>query len=69
MTSFNVIVPDNKISEFKNFLESIGANYSNSEFELSEEMIEILDERLKLDETEFISMDESLKELKEKYGL
>ena len=68
MTSFNVIVPDHKIDEFKKYLASIGANYSDSDFELSEEMIEILDERLKLDETEFISMEESLKEIKEKYG-
>ncbi len=69
MNSFNVIVPENKISEFKKYLESIGANYSNNEFELSEDMIRILEERLKLDESEFISMEESLKELKEKYGL
>ena len=45
MTSFNVTVPNNKISEFIKFLESIGANYSDSEFE--EDWYESLDGKQK----------------------
>lgn len=71
MTTFNVTVPENKISFFKEFLKSIGAKYyeSQNEYDLSDEMITILEERLNDDKSEYISEEESLRLLKEKHGL
>lgn len=39
------------------------------DFELTEEMKVILDERLKEDESDYISAEESISQLKSKYGL
>jgi hypothetical protein len=39
------------------------------DFELSTDMIEILDDRIKEDEKTYLSADESISKLKEKYGL
>jgi len=39
------------------------------DFELTEEMKEILDERLSEDVSDYISAEESISQLKEKYGL
>ncbi|MFA7687657.1 MAG: hypothetical protein WCY25_07315 [Moheibacter sp.] len=71
MTTFHVTVPENKISFFKEFLKSIGAKYSENQedFELSDEMIEILEQRLNEDKSDYISEEESIRLLKEKYGL
>lgn len=70
MTTFHVTVPENKISFFKEFLKSIGAKYSENQedFELSDEMIEILEQRLNEDKSDYISEEESIRLLKEKYG-
>lgn len=43
MTSFHVNIPNHKIEEFKKYLASIGADYSDSEFE--EDWYEFLDEK------------------------
>ncbi|MEO0058716.1 MAG: hypothetical protein RLZZ312_363 [Bacteroidota bacterium] len=39
------------------------------DFEISQEMKNILDERLLEDESDYITADESIKQLKDKYGL
>ena len=41
----------------------------DSEFELSDELKQILDERLIENKSNYISSEQSIKELKEKYGL
>lgn len=43
MTTFNVSIPDNKISLFQDFLEMIGANYERKQddFQLSEQQKKI----------------------------
>jgi hypothetical protein len=71
MTTYKVIIPDNKQQFFQEFLELIGANYekNNQDFFITEEQKKILDERLIEDKTSFISARESLSQLREKYGL
>lgn len=42
--------------------------FAKSEYELSDDQIKILDNRLNEPETEYISSEESLKQIKKKYG-
>ena len=42
--------------------------FAKSEYELSDDQIRILDDRLNEPETEYISSEESLKQIKKKYG-
>lgn len=42
--------------------------FAKSEYELSDNQIKILDKRLNEPETEYISSEESLKQIKKKYG-
>ena len=71
MTTFNVSIPDNKISLFQDFLEMIGANYERKQddFQLSEQQKKLLDERLNSDKKDFIPAREALNKLRQKYEL
>lgn len=72
MISFNVSVPDNKSSFFKEFLEMIGAKYTENttvDFELSEEQKKHLLKQNKVSFDQCIDAEKSYVELKEKYGL
>lgn len=42
--------------------------FAKSEYELTDDQIRILDDRLNDPETEYISSEESLKQIKKKYG-
>lgn len=42
--------------------------FAKSEYELTDDQIRILDDRLNEPETEYISSEESLKQIKKKYG-
>ena len=54
---------------FKSRPITITIEEEEQDFELSQEMKNILDERLLEDERDYITADESIKQLKEKYGL
>lgn len=72
MTTFNVSIPDNKISFFLEFLELIGAQYKKEKediFVLSEQQKKILDSQENLMLSEYQDNDEFIKELKKEYGL
>jgi hypothetical protein len=71
MISYNVAISDNKQAFFQEFLNLIGAKFElkNQEVLLTDEQKEILEERLKIDKSNFVSARESLEILKEKYGL
>ena len=43
--------------------------FAKSEYELTDDQIRILDDRLNEPETEYISSEESLKQIKKKYGI
>jgi len=71
MTNFNVSVPENKISFFREFLDLIGVNYEEKleDFRLTDKQKQILDERLKADKNNFIPAREALSKLRQKYEL
>ncbi len=72
MTTFNVSIPDNKISFFQEFLDMIGARYEKTDdngFVLSEEQKKILDSQDDVPLSEYQDNDEFLDELKKEYGL
>lgn len=48
MTTFKVAIPEDKISSFKEFLETIGVNYTelNDEFELTDSYKAMMNELL-----------------------
>ena len=54
---------------FKSRPITITIEEEEQDFELSQEMKNILDERLIEDESDYITADESIKQLKKKYGL
>lgn len=54
---------------FKSRPITITIEEKEQDFEISQEMKSILDERLLQDESDYITADESIKQLKEKYGL
>ena len=54
---------------FKSKPITITVEEEEQDFEISQEMKNILDERLLEDESDYISADESIKQLKRKYGL
>ncbi len=54
---------------FKSRPITITIEEEEQDFEISQEMKNILDERLLEDESDYISADESIKQLKRKYGL
>jgi hypothetical protein len=54
---------------FKSRPITITIEEEEQDFEISQEMKNILDERLLEDESDYITADESIKQLKEKYGL
>lgn len=54
---------------FKSRPITITIEEEEQDFELSQEMKNLLDERLLEDESDYITADESIKQLKEKYGL
>jgi cell division septum initiation protein DivIVA len=60
MTTFNVSIPDNKISFFQEFLDMIGARYEKKqeEIELTEKQKKTLDKALEQDKKTFISRDD-----------
>ena len=54
---------------FKSRPITITIEEEEQDFEISQEMATILDERLLEDESDYITADESIKQLKRKYGL
>lgn len=54
---------------FKSRPITITIEEEEQDFEISQEMKNILDERLLEDESDYITADESIKQLKRKYGL
>jgi hypothetical protein len=54
---------------FKSRPITITIEEEEQDFEISQEMANILDERLLEDESDYITADESIKQLKKKYGL
>ena len=54
---------------FKSRPITITIEEEDQDFEISQEMKNILDERLLEDESDYITADESIKQLKVKYGL
>lgn len=54
---------------FKSRPITITIEEEEPDFELSQEMKNILDERLQEDESDYISAEDSIKQLKNKYGL
>ena len=54
---------------FKSKPITITVEEEEQDFEISQEMATILDERLLEDESDYITADESIKQLKRKYGL
>lgn len=54
---------------FKSRPITITIEEEDPDSELSQEMKDILDERLTEDQSDYISADESIKQLKQKYGL
>ncbi|MCD8539711.1 MAG: hypothetical protein LRY55_08025 [Leadbetterella sp.] len=69
MTTFKVTIPDDKTSFFLQFVELIGASAESEDFELTNEIKEILDERLKTEETLFVSAREAINKITTKYGI
>ncbi len=71
MTTYNVSIPDNKDSFFREFLELIGAKYEKKQdtFELSDEQKMILDNQDNLPLSEYQDNNEFVAELKKEYGL
>lgn len=71
MSSFNVSVPDNKISFFIEFLELIGATYQKdlTDFELSEVQKEFLLKQNQVPLTDCIDAETVYEALKKKHGL
>lgn len=69
MTTFRVTIPDDKTSFFLQFIELIGANAESEDFELTHEIKEMLDERLKTDESLFIPAREAINKIAHKYGI
>lgn len=68
MKTFSVKIPDDKTSFFREFLELIGGSFDKQEFELTAEMKQVLDERLKTDKSEYLPARESIDKIKSKYG-
>lgn len=54
---------------FKSRPITITIEEEEQDFELSQEMKNLLEERLLEDDSDYITADESIKQLKEKYGL
>lgn len=71
MTTFNVTIPNDKTSLFLEFLELIGGKFEIDEqdFELSEEVKKMLDQRLKTNRSEYVSAREALDSLRQKHGI
>lgn len=69
MKIFSVKIPDDKTSFFLEFLELIGGSFDKQEFELTTEMKQVLDERLKTDKSKYLPARESIDKIKSKYGL
>lgn len=71
MLTYNVEIPENKKEIFVEILNLIGGKYElkKIDFYISENQKKILDERLKEEKTNFIPARETIKVLREKYGL
>lgn len=71
MLTYKVIIPETEQASFLKFLDRIGAVYTLNEeqLELSEEQKKLLDQRLKQDKNKFVSAEQALNEMREKYGL
>ncbi|MCX2680500.1 hypothetical protein OOZ15_11155 [Galbibacter sp. EGI 63066] len=69
MTTFNVSIPENKMSFFLEFLELIGAKYKidETDFELTEEQKAFLIKQNDVPVEACTSAEEVYKNLKEKY--
>lgn len=70
MVNYNVSIPNDKTSFFKEFLKLIGAKYTEETgFELSEEQRQILHEQNEVPIEDCIDSDDFYKLLNEKYEL
>ena len=71
MTTYNVSIPDNKDSFFREFLELIGAKYDKTQdtFELSDEQKKILDSQDDFSLSDYEDNDSFIAELKKEYGV
>lgn len=69
MTSFSVIVPEDKVSFFKELLTLLGTEYTEykDDFVLSDKQKAILDSIDKIPLGEYTSADEFYKEIEEEY--
>ena len=71
MANFNVYISENKASFFKEFLNMIGAEYTETDkdFELSDEQKKLLDNQDNVDWTKCANHDDFVAQLKEEYGV
>lgn len=71
MTTYNVSIPDNKDSFFREFLELIGAKYEKKQdtFELSDEQKMILDNQDDFLLSDYEDNESFVAELKKEYGV
>ncbi len=71
MTTFRVSIPDSKISSFKEFLETIGADYTElaSGFELTEEQKKLLDKIEDIPLSEYVPAEVFLQQIKKEYEI
>ncbi len=71
MTTFQVSVPESKISSFREFMEAIGAEYSEftSGFELTEEQKKLLDKIDDIPPSEYTPANVFLQQIRREYEL
>jgi len=71
MTTYNVSIPDNKDSFFREFLELIGAKYEKKQdtFELSEGQRKVLDDQDDFSLSDYEDNESFVAELKREYGI
>ncbi|EPH12047.1 hypothetical protein HMPREF9713_01323 [Myroides odoratimimus CCUG 12700] len=71
MINYHVIIPNDKKAVFQEFLEIIGADYSEqiNDLNLTLEQQDILEQRLAEPSESYISLDKALNELYKKYDL
>lgn len=71
MISYHVIIPDDKDIIFQEFLDIIGADYSEqiTDFNLTLEQQDILEHRVAEPSTSYVPINDALENLYKKYGL
>ncbi|MDM1369570.1 hypothetical protein [Myroides marinus] len=71
MISYHVIIPNDKQAVFQEFLEIIGAEYSEQidDLTLTLEQQEILEQRLAEPTESYVPLNDALKQLYKKYDL